>query len=270
MIELAMKDMTKTPQASNQSDISIEDARAIEAFLQKHKNVNVLSPRQWLWVLWNHKLTWRLLRYVKSLPNQVVYYDDKIPPPTTIPGFSWRRPTILHGFARSCVLLPENREDYFRGTAKQNLRTRTSGATRKGYVTRELANDEIFQFVSSVCIARGWHEFDPKIFVTVTGRDVLDLRGVGTFSAEGTPVAFAIGTQAGDGIALKWAYSTDQGHARWQCFSGLVDYCYEQKLRTIIEDPRMFIERTLLVFQKDLGFIDANVQLRRRPTSRAV
>lgn len=262
-----MKDMNTNSDTSAQPDISIDDAHAIEAFLKKYQNVNVLSIRQWFWVLRHHKVTLRLLRYVMSLPSQVVYYDGKMPPPTTIPGFSWRRPTILHGFARSCVLLPENRDDYFRGTAKQNLRTRTSGATRKGYVTRELATDEIFQFVSSVCIARGWHEFDPQIFVTVTGRDVLDLRGVGTFSAEGTPVAFAIGTQAGDAIALKWAYSTDQGNARWQCFSGLVDYCYENNLRTIIEDPRMFIERTLLVFQKDLGFVDANVQLRRRPVS---
>jgi len=260
-----MNDNTKNRGEPSQPDISIDDARAVEVFLQKYKNVNVLSIRQLFWVIRNYKLTMRLLRYVKSLPKQVVHFDGKIPPPTTIPGFSWRRPTILHGFARSCVLLPETREDYFRGTAKQNLRTRTSGATRKGYVTRALDNDEIFQFVSSVCIARGWHEFDPKIFVTVTGRDVLDLRGVGTFSAEGTPVAFAIGTQAGDAIALKWAYSTDQGHARWQCFSGLVDYCYENNLRTIIEDPRMFIERSLLVFQKDLGFIDTNVQLRRRP-----
>ena len=97
--------MTKNRESPTQPDISIEDAHAIEAFLKKYKNVNVLSIRQWFWVLRNHKLTLRLLRYVMSLPTQVVHYDGKMPPPTTIPGFSWRRPSILHGFARSCVLL---------------------------------------------------------------------------------------------------------------------------------------------------------------------
>jgi len=260
--------MTKDSEARNQPDISQDDARVIEDFLGKYKSVNVLSIRQWFWVLLHHKVALRLLKYVRALPNQVVFYDGKIPSATTIPAFSWRRPTILHGFGRSCVLLPEDRDDYFRGTAKQNLRTRTAGASREGYVTRELANHEILGFVSAVCIARGWHEFEPKIFKTVTGRDIPELCGVGTFSEDGTPVAFAIGTQAGDALALKWAYSTDQGNARWQCFSGLVDYCYERNLRTIIEDPRMFIERSLLVFQKDLGFIDANVQMRRRRVRR--
>jgi hypothetical protein len=248
---------------SSRAGITQKDTQILTNFVEKFGYVNMTSFRQLTWVTLHWKFCYRLWRFVKSLPTHVVHYEGRSPSASAIPAFSWRHPTALHGFARACLLLPINRSDYFKGPSRQNLRTRTSGATRLGYTTRPLLNNEIAGVVEAVCLARGWHEFRHESISEVLSVEVEDACGVATFDTEGVPCAFAIGIQAGDAFTLKWAFST-MGPPRWQCFSGLIEYCYAEGLRTIIEDPVMLIKPSLLVFQDELGFVDVNLKLKRR------
>ncbi len=249
---------------SSRAGITQKDTQILTNFLEKFGYVNITSFRQLAWMTLHWKFCYRLWRFVRPLPTHVVHYEGRLPPASVIPAFSWRQPAALHGFARSCVLLPINRSDYFRGPSRQNLRTRTSAATRLGYTTRPLLNNEIAGVVEAICLARGWHEFRQEIFLKVLSVEVEDACGVATFDTEEVPCAFAIGTRAGDAFALKWAYGTTKGPSRWQCFSGLIEYCYAEGLRTIIEDPGVLIQPSLWVFQDELGFVDVNLKLQRR------
>jgi hypothetical protein len=74
--------------------------------------------------------------------------------------FDPRRPWKHRGFIASYIELPSPLSQYFQGSAKQNLRTRTSHAKVAGFHVRPVDSLEINDVISQVFKDKGWEEHE--------------------------------------------------------------------------------------------------------------
>lgn len=176
--------------------------------------------------------------------------------------FNPRQPWRLHGFVMSYIELPSPLHLYWRGTAKQNLRTRTSRARVAGYTVREVESPEISDLVLRVIREGGWYEHD----IEDTQRNYLssleDVICVGVFDPNERAVGFCMGTQTGNVVRSGLSYTSQKGAVRWLCFSGFVEVVSARGARFIIESPPWSFTGGNKIFAGHLGFSPARIRSR--------
>ncbi len=122
----------------------------------------------------------------------------------------------------------------------------------------------MYDAVAAVCLARGWHEVVKNVDIKVMHVPFSSCGGVATFDADGLAVSFALGPVVSNALHLRWSFTSARGHARWQCFDGLVRYCYANGIEILVNDSALFIESGQLEFQRELGFHPYNLRISHR------
>jgi hypothetical protein len=104
--------------------------------------------------------------------------------------FDSRRPWKYRGFISSYIELPTPLERYWKGTSKQNLRTRSHQARIAGYEVRAVDSTEMDGVIAQVFVDKGWqaHEIERDLRKI---RDSLDgVVCVGVFDSSEHAVGF--------------------------------------------------------------------------------
>jgi hypothetical protein len=204
-------------------------------------------------------VTWAAMKYVLRLP--IVRVD--VPRPERAKAqwmFDSRRPWKLQGFTSSYIELPTPLELYWQGTAKQNLRTRTSQAQGAGLHVRPVETSAINDVISQVFRDRGWDERDVEMARRAVPSAFNDILCVGVFDESARAIGFCIGTKAGNVVRTLWSCTSQRGASRWLCFSGYVEEVHARGARFIVESPPWAFTGGNQVFAKHLGFAPARIR----------
>lgn len=202
---------------------------------------------------------WSAFRYVMKIP----VVDIGISNPDRAKAtwmFDPRRPWRLRGFILSYIELPSPVENYWRGTPKQNLRTRTSQARASGFAVRSLTKSEVNDVMREVFRGREWDE--DYIEETLQGlpENVDDFVCVGVFDPDNHPVGFCLGIQTAHAVRTLWSCTSVRGTARWLCFTGYVEAANARGARFIIESPPWAHIGRNRIFAGHLGFTPARIR----------
>jgi hypothetical protein len=179
--------------------------------------------------------------------------------------FDPRRPWRHHGFIASYIELPSPLSRYFQGTAKQNLRTRTTHASKAGFEVRAIDSLEINDVISQVFKDKGWEEHEieanlRKMGLRQLGASVAAPICVGVFDASGHVVGFSLGTQTGNVVRTLLSFNSIKGSVRWLCFSGYVEEVSARGGRYIVESPPWAFTGGNNIFAGHLGFVPARIR----------
>jgi hypothetical protein len=204
-------------------------------------------------------MTFAALRYVMELP----LVEVAIPKSDRAKArwmFNPRRPWRLRGFVMSYIELPSPLHLYWRGTSKQNLRTRTSQARTAGFTVREVGSPEISDLVLRVIREGEWYEQDIEDTQRRYLRSLEDVICVGVFDRNEHAVGFCMGTQTGNAVRSGLSYTSQKGAVRWLCFSGFVEAVSARGARFIIESPPWAFTGGNKIFAGHLGFSPARIR----------
>jgi hypothetical protein len=178
--------------------------------------------------------------------------------------FDARRPWRLRGLVLSYLELPTPLENYWRGTSKQNLRTRTNKAKLAGFKVRAVETAEIVKVISEVFLAKGQvHEIENdlrKMDLRRSGGPLDDAICVGVFDYCDTPVAFSLGIQTGNVVNTLISNSSQRGSVRWLCFSGFVEEVSARGGKFILEPPPWAFSGQNRIFAGHLGFMPGRIR----------
>jgi hypothetical protein len=179
--------------------------------------------------------------------------------------FDPRRPWAHRGFIASYIELPSPLTPYFQGTAKQNLRTRTSHARAAGFDVRPVDTFEISDVISQVFKDKGWeqHEIEAnlrKMGLRQVGESVVAPLCVGVYDSSGHVVGFSLGTQTGNVVRTLLSFNSIKGSPRWLCFSGYVQEVSARGGRFIVESPPWAFTGGNNIFAGHLGFVPARIR----------
>jgi hypothetical protein len=175
--------------------------------------------------------------------------------------FDRRRPWRFRGFISSYIELPPEIETYWRGTSKQNLRTRVSQARFAGLTVRSVDMAQI----PAVIAAIGWRLDDVegellKMDLSSSRDPFEGAIFVALFDQAETAVGFCFGIQTGNVVKCVWSATTEKGAARWLCFSGFVEEASARGARFIIESPPWAFSGGNKIFAGHLGFSAARIR----------
>jgi hypothetical protein len=178
--------------------------------------------------------------------------------------FNSGRPWRLRGFVLSYLELPDPLDAYWRGSSRQNLRTRTNQAKLAGFKVRVVESSQIIEVISEVFRARGQvHEIEDdlrKMKLRKSGGPLDDAICVGVFDQCDTPVAFSLGTQTGNVVNTLLSNTSQRGSVRWLCFSGFVEEVSARGGKFILEPPPWVFSGRNIIFAEDLGFSPGRIR----------
>jgi hypothetical protein len=178
--------------------------------------------------------------------------------------FDPRRPWRFRGLVLSYLELPTPLDTYWRGSSKQNLRTRTNKAKLGGFKVRTLESSEIIKVISKVFMAKGEvHEIEDglrRLDLRKSGEPLDDAICVGVFDDLGTPVAFSLGIQTGNVVNTLLSNSSQRGSVRWLCFSGFVEEVSARGAKFILEPPPWAFSGRNRIFAGHLGFSPGRIR----------
>lgn len=178
--------------------------------------------------------------------------------------FDARRPWRVRGLVLSYLELPTPLDTYWRGTSKQNLRTRTNKAKLAGYKVRTVESSEILGVISEVFKAKGQvHEIENdlrKMDLRKSGGPLDDAICVGVFDQCDSPVAFSLGIQTGNVVNTLLSNTSQKGSVRWLCFSGFVEEVSARGGKFILEPPPWAFSGKNRIFAGHLGFSPGRIR----------
>lgn len=204
-------------------------------------------------------MTWAALKYVMRLPMVKVDVQQSERAKAKW-MFDSRRPWRLHGFTSSYIELPTPIQMFWRGTAKQNLRTRTSQALAAGLYVRSVETSAINDVISQVFRDRGWDERDVEMARRAVPDALSEVLCVGVFDSSERAIGFCLGTQAGNVVRTLWSCTSQRGTSRWLCFGGYVAEAYARGARFIVESPPWAFTGGNHIFADHLGFTPARIR----------
>lgn len=174
------------------------------------------------------------------------------------------RPWRLRGFVLSYLELPSPLDAYWRGSSRQNLRTRTNKAKLAGFKVRAVESSQIIDVISEVFRARGQvHEIENdlrRMNLRRSGGPLDDAICVGVFDHCDTPVAFSLGTQTGNVVNTLLTNTSQRGAVRWLCFSGFVEEVSARGGKYILEPPPWVYSGRNKIFAEHLGFSPGRIR----------
>ncbi len=174
--------------------------------------------------------------------------------------YDQRRPWRFRGYISSYIELPELLEHYWRGTSKQNLRTRSSQAKLAGFTVRAIKPTELDEVVFQVFEDKGWRMPEIERAQRPINESLEGAVSVGVFDENGRAVSFCFGTQAGNVVRNLWGNTSRRGTVRWLCFSGFVAEAHAQGVRYIVESPPWTFSEGNKIFAGHLGFSVARIR----------
>ena len=172
------------------------------------------------------------------------------------PHRSWR----MSGFVSSYIELPSSLYLYWQGTAKQNLRTRTTQAKVAGHSVRSVDPSEISAVVSQVTTDSGWGIREKERNLHEISEALDNAICVAVFDSSERAVAFCFGAQAGNAVRNLRAFTSQKGTVRWLCFSGYVEEASARGARFVIESPPWAFTGGNRIFAGHLGFVPTLVR----------
>ena len=202
-------------------------------------------------------------RYIMSIPvvNVAVSGADKS---NARWMFDAWRPWRPRGLVLSYLELPTPLDTYWRGTSKQNLRTRTNKAKLAGFKVRAVESSEIVAVIAEVFTAKGLvHDIEGdlrKMALRKSGGPLDDAVCVGVFDDCDAPVAFSLGIQTGDVVNTLLSNTSQRGSVRWLCFSGFVEEVSARGAKFILEPPPWAFSGRNRIFAGHLGFSPGRIR----------
>jgi hypothetical protein len=203
------------------------------------------------------------LKYLMQSPKVVIDMS-----PSQASNARWmydpRRPWRLRGYISSYLELPSPLDAYWKGTSKQNLRTRTNQAKLAGFKVRAIENSEIMTVIAQV--------FNEEVRRTETNLRKTNMRKVGVplddavcvgvFDQSEKPIAFSLGIQTGNIVNTLLSSTKQKGGSRWLCFSGFVEEVSARGGKIIIESPPWALTGGNKIFAGHLGFSAGRIRIR--------
>jgi hypothetical protein len=202
-------------------------------------------------------------RYIMSIPVVSVAVSGSEKSNARWMFDPWR-PWRLRGLVLSYLELPTPLDTYWRGTSKQNLRTRTNKAKLAGFKVRAVESSEIIKVISEVFMAKGqFYEIEDdlrRMDLRKSGGPLDDAICVGVFDHCDTPVAFSLGIQTGNVVNTLLSNTSQRGSVRWLCFSGFVEEVSARGGKFILEPPPWAFSGRNKIFAGHLGFLPGRIR----------
>jgi hypothetical protein len=170
------------------------------------------------------------------------------------------RPWNVRGFISSYIELPSPLDQYWQGTSKQNLRTRSHHARIAGLQVRAVDATEMNEVISQVWRDKGWQPHEMRRELDKIGKSLDGVVCVGVFDSSEHAIGFSLGTQTGEVVRTLWAYASQKGAVRWLCFSGYIEEVSAKGGRFIVESPPWAFTGGNRIFAGHLGFAPARVR----------
>lgn len=210
------------------------------------------------------RATLRAARIVSTLPRVDVRLSDSPAGAVIRQQLDKRAMGLPVGrLARAALLLPDDPADYYRGKARQALRTNLNRAGEAGIVCRRLdPGEELDRRSVALDRARGW---DPR----TTTPAVPEREFVLAEDPEGRTLGISVAIADVECAYLAYLIASEPsgaaGLARYALSAELVERLIERRVRILLVEGTLWASPGVQYFQRRLGFLPYNVRVRRGP-----